>query len=233
MRRYHATAIYISAKRKCLIAFPENRRRLSNYASPARRNKLPRMQLAHARALNNHMSFKSPTSESSTFKNSPVSVPGLVRQVDAIWPKLGKNGTRASQLKVGAEECSSRWRAGDEKNIAKLGVRTLIPTRGYQPSMIHGGIASDTYVTFTHIHTWCLRTYMRNIHAYARLLTLAYAHVLIFRSRPRTYRYTLELFRKSDNENTLRYTLVPEDIPIGKVYQKVQQLQQLVGVTLS
>ena len=114
---------------------------------------------------------------------------GLVRQVDAIWPKLGKNGIRASQLKVGAEECSSRWRAGDEKNIAKLGVRTLIPTRGYQPRAIHGGIASDTY--------------------------------------------TLELFRKSDNENTLRYTLVPEDIPIGKVYQKVQQLQQLVGVTLS
>ncbi|XP_073968318.1 uncharacterized protein [Bombus fervidus] len=115
---------------------------------------------------------------------------GLVRQVDAIWPKLGKNGIRASQLKVGAEECSSsRWRAGDEKNIAKLGVRTLIPTRRYQPRAIHGGIASDTY--------------------------------------------TLELFRKSDNENTLRYTLVPEDIPIGKVYQKVQQLQQLVGVTLS
>ncbi|OAD57149.1 hypothetical protein WN48_02735 [Eufriesea mexicana] len=38
------------------------------------------------------------------------------------------------------------------------------------------------------------------------------------------------LFRKSDNENTLRYTLVPEDIPIGKVYQKVQQLQLLAYI---
>lgn len=81
-RYYHATAIYISAKRKCLIAFPENRRCLSNYTYtvPARaKQAATRVQVAHTRTdtrvANNHMSFKSPASESFTFKNITVPSP--------------------------------------------------------------------------------------------------------------------------------------------------------------
>lgn len=56
------------------------------------------------------------------------------------------------------------------------------------------------------------------------------AHVSVSPTSAGTQRATVcAVFRKSDNENTVRYTLVPEDIPIRKVYQKVCQLHSHGG----
>ncbi|KAK1125297.1 hypothetical protein K0M31_005670 [Melipona bicolor] len=90
-----------------------------------------------------------------------------------------------------------------------------------------GYVVGHTYIRYIHM---CTQVY--NIYTYTHLFMLvhtyrrSHGHFGLTHGR---YRYTLVLFRKSDNENTLRYTLVPEDIPIRKVYQKVQQLQPAGG----
>ncbi|XP_043508416.1 uncharacterized protein LOC122527903 isoform X2 [Frieseomelitta varia] len=124
-----------------------------------------------------------------------------VCQIDAILPKQGKNGIRARGGKVGANEQQVEEGREREKHCKTWRSNVDPHTWGYECRENHGGIRRWTYVVYIHA-----------LHSHACI-----------------HRHTLALFRKSDNENTLRYTLVPEDIPIRKVYQKVQQLQPAGG----
>ena len=153
-----------------------------------------------------------------------------VCQIDAILPKQGKKRDTSRGGKVGADE-QDRWRrAENEKNIAKLGVRTLIPTHGdtnVERTTV-GYVVGHIYtcVTFTRMYTQVVFTRIHTCFMFVHTYKRSHEHFGLTHGR---YRHTLALFRKSDNENTLRYTLVPEDIPIRKVYQKVQQLQLAGG----